>query len=287
MFTFDLKSGYHYVDIFKDHQKFLSFAWTFYDSTTKFFQFTVLPFGLSSAPYIFTKLLKPLVKYWRSQGKSLAIFLDDGIGAARTYISRKIFSLQTYADLLKFGFLPNESKCVWDPVQEITWLGVSINTSEAKLRLTAQRVDSTLTDIDITFAHKNKKQHVKRFASICGKIISCGSCVGNLTKLMTRRLYALINSAPNWNSKLSITEDVIEELIFWKDNIVKIGTHSVHVGSRKKISELSWVISGFLKVMPYLMLYSVPLCLLHLQICLLVNWLLPTPSHLARSQNGM
>ena len=39
---------------------------------------------------------------------------------------------------------------------------------------------------------------------------------------MTRRLYALINSAPNWNSKLSITEDVIEELIFWKDNIVKI-----------------------------------------------------------------
>ena len=39
---------------------------------------------------------------------------------------------------------------------------------------------------------------------------------------MTRRLYALINSAPNWNSKLNITEDVIEELTFWKDNIVKI-----------------------------------------------------------------
>ena len=63
MFTFDLKSGYHHVDIFKDHQKFLSFAWTFRNGTTKFFQFTVLPFGLSSALYIFTKLLKPFVKY--------------------------------------------------------------------------------------------------------------------------------------------------------------------------------------------------------------------------------
>ena len=39
---------------------------------------------------------------------------------------------------------------------------------------------------------------------------------------MTRCIYALINSAPNWDSKLSITEDVIEELIFWIDNIAKI-----------------------------------------------------------------
>ena len=107
------------------------------------------------------------------------------------------------------------------PVQEITWLGVSINTSEATLRLTGKRVDSIVTDIDNILAHKNKQQHVKTFASICGKIISCANCVGNLTKLMTRRLCALINSAPNWNSTLSITEDVIV-LILWKDNTVKI-----------------------------------------------------------------
>ena len=31
MFSFDLKSGYHYVDIFKDHQKFLAFSWTYSD----------------------------------------------------------------------------------------------------------------------------------------------------------------------------------------------------------------------------------------------------------------
>ena len=29
MFTFDLKFGYHHTDIFKDHQKFLSFTRTF------------------------------------------------------------------------------------------------------------------------------------------------------------------------------------------------------------------------------------------------------------------
>ena len=58
MFSFDLKSGYHHVDIFKDHQKFLAFSWTYSDGSTKYFQLTVLPFGLSSAPYIFTKLVE-------------------------------------------------------------------------------------------------------------------------------------------------------------------------------------------------------------------------------------
>jgi len=38
----------------------------------------VLPFGLSSAPYVFTKVLKPLKKHWRIQGLYIAIFLDDG-----------------------------------------------------------------------------------------------------------------------------------------------------------------------------------------------------------------
>ena len=44
----------------------------------RYFVFTVLPFGLSSAPYIFTKCLKPLEKYWRFNGVNIALFLDDG-----------------------------------------------------------------------------------------------------------------------------------------------------------------------------------------------------------------
>lgn len=54
-FTFDLKSGYHHIEIFPDHRQYLGFSWRF-DSVVKYFVFPVLPFGLSSAPYIFTKL---------------------------------------------------------------------------------------------------------------------------------------------------------------------------------------------------------------------------------------
>ena len=49
MLTFDLKSGYHHLDIFPEHQTYLGFAWKIGDVLT-YFVFTVLPFGLSTAP---------------------------------------------------------------------------------------------------------------------------------------------------------------------------------------------------------------------------------------------
>ena len=128
MFSFDLKSGYHHIDIFPEHKKFLAFAWKFTDSSVRYFMFSVLPFGLSSAPYIFTKLLKPLIKKWRGEGKSIILFLDDGLGSAQPFARAKICSLQIHADLLKFGLLPNEGKCFWEPCQRIIWLGTVFNT---------------------------------------------------------------------------------------------------------------------------------------------------------------
>ena len=49
-----------------------------YSNNDVLYVFLVLPFGLSSAPYIFKKLLKPLEKHWRIQGTCIAVFLDDG-----------------------------------------------------------------------------------------------------------------------------------------------------------------------------------------------------------------
>ena len=49
------------------------------------FFFSVLPFGLGSAPYIFTKIMRTHVKFWRKQGIAIAVYLDHGIGADNDY----------------------------------------------------------------------------------------------------------------------------------------------------------------------------------------------------------
>ena len=83
----------------------MAFAWDFGDGVLKYFQFPVLPFGLSSAPFLFTKLLKPVVTSWRCKGIPMVIFLDDGLGGGASSIQAKINSLTVNADLLKFGFV--------------------------------------------------------------------------------------------------------------------------------------------------------------------------------------
>ena len=80
-FKFDLKSGYYHIEISPEHCQFLAFAWDFGTGVFRYFQFCVRPFGLSSAPFIVTKTLKPLKKSWRCRGISIAIFLDDGLVA--------------------------------------------------------------------------------------------------------------------------------------------------------------------------------------------------------------
>ena len=60
MFKFDLKSGYHHVNIWPEHYKFLGFRWD-RNGEVGYYVFTVLPFGLSTACYLFTKLTRPLI----------------------------------------------------------------------------------------------------------------------------------------------------------------------------------------------------------------------------------
>ena len=95
------------------------------DGKPSFFLFTVLPFGLSSAPYIFIKLLgRPIVKHWRSQGIHTVVYLEEGFDVESTKLSSEIYSRIIRSDLALAGFLANEDKSVWDPVRLITWLGI-------------------------------------------------------------------------------------------------------------------------------------------------------------------
>jgi hypothetical protein len=63
-YKFDLRDGYHHIDMHLSSEKYLGFSWL-ENKITNYYTFTSLPFGLSSACFIFTKIVRPLVKFWR------------------------------------------------------------------------------------------------------------------------------------------------------------------------------------------------------------------------------
>lgn len=115
MFSFDLQSEYHHIEMFEGHQTYLGFSWKHGSSNlTKFYVFTVLPFGLLSAPNISTKTLKPLEKHWRLQGICIAIFLDDCWAIERDREVCSSISKAAKTDLGEAGFITNDEKSIWE-----------------------------------------------------------------------------------------------------------------------------------------------------------------------------
>jgi hypothetical protein len=85
----------------------LEFSWEF-DGHTRYIQFNVLPFGLTSALYIFTKLTRPIIKKWRSEGKTILVYLDDGFGCHGEFDLAYEMSRQVYFDLIRSVFIPKD-----------------------------------------------------------------------------------------------------------------------------------------------------------------------------------
>lgn len=70
--TLDLKDTYYAIPIVEPNKKYLRFIFE-----ASLFEFNCLPFGLNIAPYVFTKLMKPVVTHLRKKGYTSVIYLDD------------------------------------------------------------------------------------------------------------------------------------------------------------------------------------------------------------------
>jgi len=63
-------------------------------------------------------------------------------------VSAKINSSVVHSDLLKSGFVPNEDKSQWEPIQIITWLGVILNTIDGSIKATDERIAKLCHDLE-------------------------------------------------------------------------------------------------------------------------------------------
>ena len=192
MITFDLKLGYHHVDINRDCWSYLGFSWYEPGGCRQFFMFRVLPFGLSTACYVFTKLLRPLVKYWRAKGRRVIVYIDDGIGAASILQEAVEHSTAIQADLGDAGFVLNMVKSKLDPHQVGDWLGFIIDLTLGCFRVPEEKIER-LKDNALDITHPSRVP-IRAVASIVGQIMSMSLALGPIARLRTRALYAVINS---------------------------------------------------------------------------------------------
>ncbi|KAK3103157.1 hypothetical protein FSP39_016878 [Pinctada imbricata] len=233
LFSYDLKSAYHHIPIYVDHRVYLGFSWNF-GNKTRYFVYNVLPFGLSTAGFIFSKVTRHFVKHVRSMDIKLVMYLDDGLAGSCSYSEALRISELVKTELQSFGFLLAHDKCDWEPKQVAQWLGFQWNLEEGIIRVTSDRVHRVLSLLREILRQVGRGQvlfSAKLIASLVGQIISTKAVIGDEVRRSTRYLYFCIEGRASWNSKVKLSTEAIKEMTFWNENIDKLNAHGAHLKS--------------------------------------------------------
>ncbi|KAM0736382.1 Gag-Pol polyprotein [Formica fusca] len=164
MATLDLKDAYYLVPIEKISRKFLRFLYK-----GELFEFTCLPFGLNVAPYVFTKLLKPVAAYLRKQGFASVFYMDDILIIGRSYEKCVINIRETTKLLQELEFRINEEKSLTVPTQRCKYLGLIFDSKKMSIELPEDKVRRM--DLLNKFS-KITRCTIREFAAFVGTLVS-------------------------------------------------------------------------------------------------------------------
>ena len=127
-FKIDLQDAYFHVLIHPDCRKYLRFAFE-----NKVYQFRVLPFGLNTAPQVFTCLGHTVAAHLHRQGISIIPYLDDWL---IHHPDPKVLLRHQLLDILNMvGLRLNEAKSELEPVQDIHFLGLRLHLDQGRASL--------------------------------------------------------------------------------------------------------------------------------------------------------
>lgn len=162
--------------------------------------------------------MRPLIKFWRSNGLKIVIFLDDGWGVNADFKRTNADAQFVFDTLQKAGFIINTEKSIFIPTQCLEWVGFIWDLSTGCLKIPERRIKNTLSCIELV---KNSKFSVSAriLARLSGKIISMTPVLGNVCLLQTKPFFKLIEMRRNWDSKIDISS-CVEVVQMW-ENILK------------------------------------------------------------------
>ncbi|XP_075340396.1 uncharacterized protein LOC142399558 [Odontesthes bonariensis] len=137
--SLDLKDTYFHVPICPEHRPYLRFAFR-----GRAFQFQVLPFGLSLAPRVFSRVVSAALAPLQAQGLKILPYLDDWLVCAHSQeqVVRDTETLLAHIQFL--GFVVNWKKSNLRPRQQAEFLGILLDSAHMKASLTGRRVDSLI-----------------------------------------------------------------------------------------------------------------------------------------------
>lgn len=191
LISWDVKDAYHHVCIHPDDRRYLTFAvgGHTYEAVT-------MPFGLSVAPWAWTKIMRPVLDALRQAHFKLIGYVDDHGAAApgRRPVSKRDaaagfqYVCRLYDGL---GIKMHPVKGEREGSQQLTLLGFVIDTANNELRLPPERVAKLRAAAAALLgaAGKNRRWVRRKLLQSVAGIIVSGSLAILEARLFARAIY--------------------------------------------------------------------------------------------------
>ena len=173
MVSLDLQDAYLHIPIRKSLHRYLAFT---LDNELWFFR--ALPFGLSPAPYLFTRILRWPLSILRSQGVQVLAYLDDWILWAKSAELLQVHVSMACDLLTKLGWLINLEKSHLTPCTDLTWLGVRWLPQQARWGLLREKVLAISQAAQVMIS--KKQSSLRGWEQLVGKCVFAAQILRSL-----------------------------------------------------------------------------------------------------------
>ena len=227
MVSIDLKDAFLSIPIHAPHRKLLRFAWR-----DNLYEFQSLPFGLSSAPRTFTKVLRPVMAVLRRQGIRSIVYIDDLLLLSDSRQELMEVLQEVILLLRHLGFRINWEKSQLVPLQKIPYLGFMVDSLTTIISLPDKKLQGIKQEC--SRARKQRSLSIRTLARIIGRLSAAAQAILP-APLYYRALQQLKNTAfrtaSSFDDQVPLTTDARRELQWWMEEARKYNGRQIHSSS--------------------------------------------------------
>ena len=212
--SIDLRDAYFHLCIHPRDRKYLRFS---LDGQN--YQFRSLPFGLSLAPWVFTRVVREFLLSLRQQGVRIRAFLDDWLILAQSKQLCAAHTQQTVNAAVHLGFQLNMDKSDLIPSQQFSYLGMEFDTISMTVKPSQDRLDKLQRTIALLSSKRSAS--ARELASLQGQLESLSSLVrlGRLHKRPFQREFRdrWNQSTQSWECQITMGDWFSDAISQWTD----------------------------------------------------------------------
>ncbi|WAR28485.1 hypothetical protein MAR_014189 [Mya arenaria] len=210
----DIRHGYYSVPIAVEDEVKLRFI-----HLGKIYQYRALPNGISCAPKQFTKMMMPVYASLPMMGHKNSGYIDDSLLMGDTYSECEQNVHDTVNLMTELRFMIHETKSVIVTTTKITFLGNDIDSEKMVVTLPSEKVEKIVQSC--TDLQKQDRAKIRDVARI---LVSSFSAV----EFKCAKIQALQHHAGDYESMMSISESIKNELSCWIQNLSHQNRQIIH-----------------------------------------------------------